>query len=115
MDTLDYENSESEHEELLDESGSDTTFDNLSSSSSNSESSIDLSRVRTWFELQSDAPAPPSFPFTAVPSISCASTTEWTALDFFEQFVDEDLVSHIVTETNRLNGINYSTKRCEET
>lgn len=102
MDRHDYDLSdESEVDEPIVESGSDTSYGNISSSSSNSDNSADLLEARDWFELQPDSPAPPSFPFTAVPSINCVSCNDWNMLDFFEQFVDDDLVGHIVTETNR--------------
>ncbi|KAJ8946779.1 hypothetical protein NQ318_018989 [Aromia moschata] len=93
--------SESDYEEILQESGSDTSVESFSNSSSNSGVSADLSLVRNWCELQPDAPAPPAFPFTAVPAVNLDTTDEWSILQYFEAFLDDGLITHIVNETNR--------------
>ncbi|KAJ8953373.1 hypothetical protein NQ318_023490 [Aromia moschata] len=92
--------SESDYEEILQESGSDTSVESFSNSSSNSGVSADLSLVRNWCELQPDAPAPPAFPFTAVPAVNLDTTDEWSILQYFEAFLDDGLITHIVNETN---------------
>ncbi|KAJ8932210.1 hypothetical protein NQ318_005160, partial [Aromia moschata] len=48
-----------------------------------------------------DAPAPPAFPFTAVPAVNLDTTDEWSILQYFEAFLDDGLITHIVNETNR--------------
>ncbi|KAJ8950559.1 hypothetical protein NQ318_015692 [Aromia moschata] len=95
------EASKSDYEEILQESGSDTSVESFSNSSSNSGVSADLPLVRNWCELQPDAPAPPVFPFTAVPAVNLDTTDEWSILQYFEAFLDDGLITHIVNETNR--------------
>lgn len=90
----------SDAEPRVDQSGSNSSIELCSENTSNSDESVNIVNIRKWYELQSNAPAPPYFPFTAVPAINFA-TTDWNILQFFEHFVDDDLIDHIVEETNQ--------------
>ncbi|KAJ4448708.1 hypothetical protein ANN_00099 [Periplaneta americana] len=84
---------------------SDEDFDESSGDESDSSSSTndDIASARLWCEIDTARPlrpSPPRFPFIGNPVINVPSNTD-DAMHYIRQFIDEDFVQIIVTETNR--------------
>ncbi|GFU11132.1 DDE_Tnp_1_7 domain-containing protein [Nephila pilipes] len=84
-------------------SGSETSEYDITSDEEDSDCDYSLKDARRWVQLDTkNLPMPPSrFPFSGQPGIKKNILDASNSLLFFELFFDEQLVLHIVTETNR--------------
>ncbi|GFV79602.1 piggyBac transposable element-derived protein 4 [Trichonephila clavipes] len=92
-------NSDSENECLIEERSSDEEF-----SSSESESDDDcLDSARDWYQIYVTSPLPshPKFPCTVNPGIKVCIGDSGDPLEYFNLFLDDEMFSFIVEETNR--------------
>ncbi|GFW72032.1 piggyBac transposable element-derived protein 4 [Trichonephila clavipes] len=92
-------NSDSENECLIEERSSDEEF-----SSSESESDDDcLDSARDWCQIDVTSPLPshPKFPFTGNPGIKVCIGDSGDPFEYFNLFLDDEMLSFIVEETNR--------------
>ncbi|GFX89168.1 piggyBac transposable element-derived protein 4 [Trichonephila clavipes] len=92
-------NSDSENECLIEEISSDEEF-----SSSESESDDDcLDSAGDWCQIDVTSPLPshPKFPFTGNPGIKVCIGDSGDPLEYFNLFLDDEMFSLIVEETNR--------------
>ncbi|GFS41753.1 contactin [Trichonephila inaurata madagascariensis] len=92
-------NSDSENECLIEERSSDEEF-----SSSESESDDDcLDSARDWCQIDVTSPLPShlKFPFTGNSGIKVCIRDSGDPLEYFNLFLDDEMFSFIVEETNR--------------
>lgn len=94
-----YESSGSEYN--ISHSGSESSV--FDESSNPDDSDTDIAAAREWCEINilSPPPPPPRFPFRGTPSINFEIPEPNNVLYFFNKFIDDNIVSHITTETNR--------------
>lgn len=87
-------------------SGSDDSDDGeLSSSSGDDEDSSEanIASARQWILLDVDNPPvkPPRFPFLAIPGKTFNLSSSDDLMEYIQQFLDDELISLVVDETNR--------------
>ncbi|KAH7948954.1 hypothetical protein HPB49_003629 [Dermacentor silvarum] len=87
-------------------SGSDDSDDGeLSSSSGDDEDSskANIASARQWILLDVDNPPvkPPRFPFLAIPGKTFNLSSSDDLMEYIQQFLDDELISLVVDETNR--------------
>lgn len=85
------------------ELSSDSDISVSSESDCDSDSSVeDISSVRNWCKINKDLinPAPPRFPFMEHSSMLCNINDANDPLEYFTYFFDDDVIQHIVDETN---------------
>lgn len=72
----------------------------ISSSEDDSSDEEDFSCVRQWCKINSSSPAPSRFSFTGDVGMKASVTNISDPLEYFELFFTDEIVNHIVTETN---------------
>lgn len=80
-------------EDALKNSRSDTSLESFSDSNCTSRNSSDFVSTRTWCSVNSNIPAPPSFPFTAIPKVNLDIDSPENLLQFFEEPFDDSAIS----------------------
>lgn len=62
-----------------------------------------MTAARNWVEVTvaSPPPAPPRFPFTGNPTILINIQDKTDVLKFYKHFMNDDIIDHMTTETNR--------------
>ncbi|KAJ4433263.1 hypothetical protein ANN_15522 [Periplaneta americana] len=102
----------------MQELGSDESYDESSGDESDSSSSTndDIASARLWREIGTARllpPSPPRFPFIGNPVINVSSNTD-DVMQYIRQFIDEDFIQIIVTETNRYARQSHAAE-CKDT
>ncbi|XP_040068000.1 piggyBac transposable element-derived protein 4-like [Ixodes scapularis] len=97
------ETSSSESDYELESDSGESLIDYLTSDESDTEIDDDFDTARVWTKIDvGDIPrAPPRFPFVGSPGFKGHLEEGDGAVEYFEQFFDEELVDLIVAETNR--------------
>ncbi|GFW80914.1 piggyBac transposable element-derived protein 4 [Trichonephila clavipes] len=84
------------------DSDSDINFSDCSSSSDESDhDSINLQSVRQWCKIDMKNIPPPPVPFRGNPGITVNIANNASILNYFELFLDDQILRMIVQETNR--------------
>ncbi|GFT38323.1 piggyBac transposable element-derived protein 4 [Trichonephila clavipes] len=92
-------NSDSENECLIEENSSDEEFS--SSKSESDDDCLDSARDCCQIDVTSPLPSHPKFPFTGNPGIKVCIGDSGDPLEYFNLFLDDEMFSFIVEETNR--------------
>ena len=97
--------SESDEDDIsLEVSGSDTSFDDFSSSEENNDSTAPTVAIGpdsvSWTKLSNEGMTRPPFPFTGNSDVHFDVDQATGPLQYFEKFFDNDIVDLIVEETN---------------
>ncbi|KAH6938860.1 hypothetical protein HPB50_013823 [Hyalomma asiaticum] len=82
----------------------------LSSSSGDDEDSskANIASARQWILLGVDPAKPPRFPFLAIPGKTFNVSSPGDLMEYIQQFLDDELISLVVDETNRQAAENGS-------
>ncbi|KFM57361.1 PiggyBac transposable element-derived protein 4, partial [Stegodyphus mimosarum] len=72
----------------------------ISSSEDDSSDEEDFSSVRQWCIIDSSSHAPSQFSFTGDVGMKACVTNISDLLEYFELFFTDEIINHIVTETN---------------
>ncbi|XP_068097888.1 piggyBac transposable element-derived protein 4-like [Hyperolius riggenbachi] len=100
---MEFEDSDSDLQSLVDSSDSYAPEDLSSDSDSESDSDAitEVSDVRNWFPIDTSQPppAPPRFPFTGEPGLKV--DCEHNPLAYLQLFLNDAVIDKIVEETNR--------------
>ncbi|GFY47535.1 piggyBac transposable element-derived protein 4 [Trichonephila inaurata madagascariensis] len=75
------------------------TVHSISSSEDESSDEEDFSSVRQWCKIDSSSPAPSRFSFIGDVGMKACVTNISDPLEYFELFLTDEIVNHIVTET----------------
>ncbi|GFU90918.1 piggyBac transposable element-derived protein 4 [Trichonephila clavipes] len=78
----------------------ESDFHSISSSEGDSSHEEDFSSVRQWCKIDSSSPTPSPFSFTDDVGMKACVTNTSDPLEYFELFFTDEIVNHIVTETN---------------
>ncbi|GFY66356.1 piggyBac transposable element-derived protein 4 [Trichonephila inaurata madagascariensis] len=88
--------------------------DHISSSEDDSSDEEDFSSVRQWFKIDSSSHAPSRFSFTGDVGMKACVTNISDLLEYFELFFTDEIVKHIVTETNIFAAENLNKFKSKE-
>lgn len=91
--------SDSEQEILIDTS--EDEFSASDTESDDSEGTLEDARDWCFLNPSQKMAAPPNFPFKGDPGVKVDILDEDDPLEYFEQFIDKDIINKIVQETNR--------------
>ena len=92
---------DSDEYEDLEESPSESDDESISSEDDSSSDDESLLDSWGWKKVDVLPSPPPPFPFIAADGIDYVYDGDASELDFYESFIDNELVDLIVTETNR--------------
>ncbi|GFT73445.1 piggyBac transposable element-derived protein 4 [Trichonephila clavipes] len=93
---------------------SDEDFVHSISSSEDDTSDENFSSVRQWCKIDSSSPAPSRFSFTDDVGMKACVTNISDPLEYFELFFTDEIVNHIVTETNIFAAENLNKFKSKE-
>lgn len=93
---------------------SDEDFVHSISSSEDDSSDEDFSSVRQWCKIDSSSNAPNRFSFTGDVGMKACMTNIYDPLEYFELFFTDEIVNHIVTETNIFAAENLNKFKSKE-
>ncbi|GFY39413.1 piggyBac transposable element-derived protein 4, partial [Trichonephila inaurata madagascariensis] len=113
---LDYYNDDFDFDtESLSSFESDEDFvHSISSSEDDSSDEEDFSSVRQWCKIDSSSPAPSRFSFIGDVGMKACVTNISDPLEYFELFFTDEIVNHIVTETNIFAAENLNKFKSKE-
>ena len=98
--------SESDDDISLEVSGSDTSFDDFSSSEENDDSNAPTVAIGPdsvgWIKLSNEGMTGPPFPFSGNSDVHFDVDQATGPLQYFEKFFDNDIVDLIVEETTHM-------------
>ncbi|GFY53141.1 piggyBac transposable element-derived protein 4 [Trichonephila inaurata madagascariensis] len=86
----------------------------ISSSEDDSSDEEDFSSVRQWCKIDSSSPAPSRFSFIGDVGMKACVTNISDPLEYFELFFTDEIVNHIVTETNIFAAENLNKFKSKE-
>ncbi|GFY66694.1 piggyBac transposable element-derived protein 4 [Trichonephila inaurata madagascariensis] len=86
----------------------------ISSSEDDSSDEEDFSSVRQWCKIDSSSPAPSRFNFIDDVGMKASVTNISDPLEYFELFLTDEIVNHIVTETNIFAAENLNKFKSKE-
>ncbi|GFY57995.1 piggyBac transposable element-derived protein 4 [Trichonephila inaurata madagascariensis] len=86
----------------------------ISSSEDDSSDEEDFSSVRQWCKIDSSSHAPSRFSFTGDVGMKACVTNISDPLEYFKQFYTDEIVNHIVTETNIFAAENLNKFKSKE-
>ncbi|GFY74462.1 piggyBac transposable element-derived protein 4 [Trichonephila inaurata madagascariensis] len=84
------------------------------SSEDDSSDEEDFSSVRQWCKIDSSSPAPSRFSFIGDVGMKACVTNISDPLEYFELFFTDEIVNHIVTETNIFAAENLNKFKSKE-
>ncbi|GFV18331.1 piggyBac transposable element-derived protein 4 [Trichonephila clavipes] len=86
----------------------------ISSSEDDTSDEENFSSVRQWCKIDSSSPAPSRFSFTDDVGMKACVTNISDPLEYFELFFTDEIVNHIVTETNIFAAENLNKFKSKE-
>ncbi|GFU80506.1 piggyBac transposable element-derived protein 4 [Trichonephila clavipes] len=86
----------------------------ISSSEDDTSDEENFSSVRQWCKIDSSSPAPSRFSFTDDVGMKACVTNISDPLEYFEMFFTDEIVNHIVTETNIFAAENLNKSKSKE-
>ncbi|GFY79660.1 piggyBac transposable element-derived protein 4 [Trichonephila inaurata madagascariensis] len=86
----------------------------ISSSEDDSSDEEDFSSVRQWCKIDSSSPAPSRFNFIGDVGMKACVTNISDPLEYFELYFTDEIVNHIVTETNIFAAENLNKFKSKE-
>ncbi|GFV98738.1 piggyBac transposable element-derived protein 4 [Trichonephila clavipes] len=86
----------------------------ISSSEDYTSDEENFSSVRQWCRIDSSSPAPSQFSFTDDVGMKACVTNISDPLEYFELFFTDEIVNHIVTETNIFAAENLNKFKSKE-
>ncbi|GFY56082.1 piggyBac transposable element-derived protein 4 [Trichonephila inaurata madagascariensis] len=113
---LDYYDDDFDYDtESLSSFESDEDFvHSISSSEDDSSDEEDFSSVRQWCKIDSSSPVPSRFSFIGDVGMKACVTNISDPLEYFELFFTDEIVNHIVTETNIFAAENLNKFKSKE-
>ncbi|GFY32989.1 piggyBac transposable element-derived protein 4 [Trichonephila clavipes] len=112
--TIDY-HIKNPFDESLSSFESDEDFvHSISSSEDDTSDEENFSSVRQWCKIDSSSPAPSRFSFTGDVGMKACVTNISDPLEYFELFFTDEIVNHIVTETNIFAAENLNKFKSKE-